>query len=210
MQSALDLESKLAPFDDTYRSTWPLSNGIYFLYIFPVYIPLSFSIYSLYIFRVHISYSISIYSLAYCHSCHDDSPAKWGHWRGILRALCCLPSTWGLPAMTTVQGPGATSSRHPRRAASPTVCLPSGPGHGCGPHKETVSQHAPGPTRAAVSSVRAQVLDRPNGDPGGRGLRASLEGSLHPGCCPALPTLTPAAHQGGWDHRWTTSVCRVM
>ena len=131
-------------------------------------------------------------------------------WRGILCALCYPPSTWGLPAMTTVQGPGATSSRHPWQAASPTAGRPSGPGRGCGPPKETVSQHAPGPTRAAVSSVRSQMQDRPDGDHSGRGLRARLEGSLLPGCCPALPALTPAAHQGGWDHRWTTSVCRVM
>ena len=112
--------------------------------------------------------------------------------------------------MTTVQGPGATTSRHPWQAASPTACLLSGPGHGRGPHKETVSQHALGPTRAEVSSVRSQMQDRPDGYHGSRGLRARLEGSLHASCCPALPALTPAAHQGGWDHRWTTSVCRVM
>ena len=68
----------------------------------------------------------------------------------------------------------------------------------------------PGAHVSHGQSVRSQMQDQPDGDHGGRGLRARLESSLHPSCCPALPTLTPATHQGGWDHRWTTSVCRVM
>lgn len=117
--------------------------------------------------------------------------------------MCPLLPTINLGTPSNDYRPGTRGYelQTPVQAASPTACLPSSPRHGCGTHKETVSQHAPGPTRAAVSSVGLQVQDRPDGDHGSRGPRAKLEGSLHPGCCPPLPTLTPAAHQGGWDCR---------